>query len=178
MSKRKLAAQPSDTTSLETTLVGDAAAAGQETFTSVDATVDAGNLSNKSFVKGQITAVAVVEPIEGEQTFTDAFTDVSVTAADTIKIKTKIVSASNGETSETSFKATDHYGEDGDPKVTYKVKEKSVDEIPIDPDGNVAIATFDAQATGENTLVQVDAAALAVEDELSLSTVVVVTAIG
>lgn len=178
MSKQKLAAQTSDTTSLETTLVGDAAAAGQETFTSVDATVDAANRGNKSSVKGQITAVAVVEPIEGEQTFTDAFTDVSVTAADEIKIKTEIVSASNGETSETKFKATDQNGEDGDPNVTYKVKEKSVDEIPIDPDGNVATATFDAQATGENTLVQVDAAALAVEDELSLSTVVVVTAIG
>ncbi len=178
MSKKKSAVEPSGTASIETVVIGDAAAAGQETFTSVDATVTAADLGNKSIVKGEITAVAIVEPTESETVFADAFTDVSVSDADKIKIKTKIVSASNGETSKTKFKAIDQDGYDGDPKVVYKIKEKTVDEIATDLDGNVAIVKFDAQATGENSLVQVDATALAIEDELSLSTVMVVSAVG
>ena len=45
-------------------------------------------------------------------------------------------------------------------------------------EGNVAIATFDAQAVAEDTFVSVDAFALAIEDELSQSTIMITSAVG
>jgi len=48
---------------------------------------------------------------------------------------------------------------------------------PIDLQDNVAIAIFDVLASGNDTFVAVDVYALAIEDELSLSTVMITSAV-
>ena len=51
------------------------------------------------------------------------------------------------------------------------------DDDPIDLQDNVAIAIFDVLASGNDTFVAVDVYALAIEDELSLSTVMITSAV-
>ena len=48
---------------------------------------------------------------------------------------------------------------------------------PIDLQDNVAIVIFDVLASGNDTFVAVDVYALAIEDELSLSTVMITSAV-
>jgi hypothetical protein len=78
-----------------------------------------------------------------------------------------------------TFKAIDLPCESGDPKVIQKTKDKyDSGDDPFELDGNIAVATFDAEVSGEDTLVAVDAYVLAIEDELSLSTVMITSAVG
>lgn len=174
----EFAAAPGSTAEITTTVTGDAIAAGDATQTSVTAMVSTDTLGKKVVVTGEVTAIAVAEPGEDETVFTDATTDVFATGAYKVIVKTIIISGSNGEISTTTFKAIDMHNKEGELKIIYHIKEKDVDDIGIDPDGNVAIVSFDAQASGENTRVEVDAFALAIEDELSLSTLVIESAVG
>jgi hypothetical protein len=191
MAKKQNAANtPAADGGMATVLVGDAVAIGEDTLTRVDATSSIVERSHKTVAKGVVKAVAVADPAEDGTAYVDAYTDVvSVSGADKARIKTHEKTVEKDgvtyEVSVTKFKAVDRLNKDGETKVIVHQKSdrKSVDHHQTDDDadlldGNVAIVTFDAQALGEDTLVVVDAYALAVEDQLSQSTVMITSAVG
>lgn len=173
--------QTSDTSDgMATELFGEAYAVGDETLTWVDvisSTVDLGGVTKAT---GEVTVTAAAS---GEGAYASAVSDIMVEGADIVIIKTKSKSF-DGETgsydaSVTKFKAIDiEHKEDGTMRVIYNNKETYDADATIDPNGNIAIATFDAQASGENTFLSVDASVLVLDDELSQSTVVVASAVG
>lgn len=172
--------QTSDSDGMATELFGEAYAVGDETLTWVDvisSTVDLGGVTKAT---GEVTVTAAAT---GEGTYANAVSGIMVEGADIVIIKTKSKSF-NDETggydaSVTKFKAIDiEHKEDGTMRVIYHNKETYDADATIDPDGNIAIATFDAQASGENTFLSVDASVLVIDDELSQSTVVVAAAVG
>jgi hypothetical protein len=178
MGNGKTSKPPADTSGMAASICGDAVAAGEDTLTEVDATVRMRDRPHSTVVKGKVTATAAAE---GEDAFASAYTDVSVSAADKIVVKTKNISGSGEDGSYdqsiTKFKAIDKDGKDGETVVIYKGKDKHDSDADVDLDGNIAAATFDAQASGQDSLVAVDAFALAVEDELSQSTVVITSVV-
>lgn len=187
MAKKQTAATPSaDHGGMATFVYGDAVAIGEDTFTSVDAVSSIVEKTNKTTAKGMVKAVAVAE---GDTPYASAETDVWVDGADKIKIKTneKIVEKDgiSYQVEVTKFKAVDRPNKDGETKVT--IHDKSDYESVLDHhtkddadlvDGNFAIATFDAHAVADDTFVSVDAFALAIEDDLSQSTIMITSAVG
>jgi hypothetical protein len=129
---------------------------------------------------GEVTATAISTD---EAAYTNAMTDLMVAGTDMAITQTKNTSGSadgsSYSASVTKFKAIDiEHKTDGTMKVIYSNKETDDADAAIDIDGNVAVATFDAQASGENTLVSVDASVLVIEDQLSLSTMMIDSAVG
>lgn len=187
MAKKQIAANtPGNDDGMVTVLYGDALAIGEDTLTRVDATSSIVDQGKKITAEGVVKAVAVAE---GDTTYAGADTDVLVDGADKVKIKTKekIVQEEgvSYEVEVTKFKAVDRPNKDGETKVIIheKAGHKVVDDDHTDDDvdlldGNVAIATFDAQAIGEDTFVSVDVYTLAIEDDLSQSTVLITSAVG
>lgn len=187
MAKKQTAATaPADRGGMATFVYGDAVAIGEDTFTSVDAVSSIVDKTNKTTAKGMVKAVAVAE---GDTPYASADTDVWADGADKVKIKTKeTIVEKDGvsyEVEVTKFKAVDSVNKDGETKVTVHEKSdyKSVfdhhTEVGADLlDGNVAIVTVDAQAVAEDTFVSVDAFALAIEDDLSQSTIMITSAVG
>ncbi|MGK9168549.1 hypothetical protein KXR53_19705 [Inquilinus limosus] len=178
MGKGKTGGTPTNTNGMTASVYGDAVAGGEDTFAKVDATVNMRDGPQSTVVKGTVTATAAAE---GQDAFASAYTDLSVSGADKIVVKTKNKSGSGEDgsydESVTKFKATDKDGKDGETVVIYKGKDKHDNDADVDLDGNIATVTFDAQASGQDSLVSVDAFALAVEDELSQSTVVITSVV-
>lgn len=172
----------SDTSGITTTLLGDAIALGEETSTSVSATVRIVDHGRTTIAKGIVTARAVAQPGDGEVAFADTVTEVLVTGADKVSIKTKVISVidetGSYEITITRFRAIDREDRVDILKITHKIDEDDYHFLVPDIDGNIAVAEFDAQANGTDSFVGVDVFALAVEDELSQSTVMIVAAIG
>jgi hypothetical protein len=165
---------------MATELYGEAYAVGDETLTWVDvvsSTVDHGEVA---MATGEVTVTAAAT---GEGTYASAVSGIMVEGADIVIIKTKTISSS-GETgsyaaSVTKFKAIDiEHKPDGTMKVIYNNKETYDADAIIDPFGNIAIATFDVEASGTDTFTDVDASVLVIDDELSHSVVVVASAVG
>jgi hypothetical protein len=172
-----------------TILFGDAAAFGQDTLASVEATLGLTDHGNVTKATGVVMAVAISDGSGDGNPFVLADTDVFVSGADKVHIKTSTIPVEQGgvsyEISVLTFKAMDHANKDGE--MTMKIHDKSPDtdhpghdvlDLTIQLDGNVATAIFDAQASADNSLVQVEASVLAVQDELSLSTIMTTAAVG
>jgi hypothetical protein len=166
-------------------VMGEATALGQDTLASVDATSSltlTGN-GNVTKAKGEVTATAVGDA------YANTHTDVDIPGADKIHIKTSTISGEqNGvsyEISVTTFKAMDHQNKDDETKIKIQDKSPDIDhqghdnaDLTIQLDDNVATVTFDAQASADNSLVQVEASVLAVQDELSVSAVMIHSEVG
>jgi hypothetical protein len=170
----------SDTSSgTATVLSGEALAIGDETLTWVDAISTMVDHGEVTIATGEVTATAISTD---EAAYADAMTDTMVAGADIVIIKTKNTSGSadgsSYDVSVTKFKVISVEHRDGAMRVIYSNKETHNADATIDIDGNVAVATFDAQASGENTLVSVDASVLVIEDQLSLSTMMIDSAVG
>jgi len=172
-----------------TVLIGEAVALGQDTLTSVEATLGLTDHGNVTKATGVVVAVAISDGLADGSLYVNAFTGSEVFGADKVHIKTATIPGEQDgvsyEISVLTFKAMDHANKDGETKV--KIHDKSPDtdhpghdvlDFTIQLDGNVATATFDAQASADNSLVQVDAHVLAVLDELSASDVVIHSEVG
>jgi hypothetical protein len=190
MAKKNLSTTTSaDDSGMAIVLTAEAIAIGQDTLTSVDATSNLTGNENVTKAKGKVTAISMADSPEDGTEF--AITDIGVdfSGADKIHIKSGERSGERDgisyEISVLDFKAIDHTNKDGETKV--KIQDKSPEfghhwqdsvDFVIQLDGNIATATFDAQASADNSLVVVDAAVLAIEDELSLSAVTIISAVG
>jgi hypothetical protein len=172
-----------------TVLVGDAAAIGQDTLASVEATLGLTDHGNVTKATGVVVAVAISDGSGDGTPFALADTDVTVSGADQVHIKTSTIpGVQDGvsyEISVLTFKAIDHENKDGETKVKIQDKSPEVDhqghdyvDFTIELDGNIATVTFDGQASAENSFVAVDAFALAVEDTLSQSNVMIISGVG
>lgn len=173
---------PTDADGMATVVYGDALAVGADTLTWVDAVLSMDDHGEVTIATGAVTATAAAEPSADETAFASAVTDVFVSGADIVIIKTHNKpdggEGSSYDVSITKFKAIDIEHMDGATKVIYSDKTTHSAQATIDIDGNVAIASFDAQASGDNTFVGVDALVLAIEDELSQSTVMITSEVG
>jgi hypothetical protein len=174
---------------MATVLVVTADAVGHDTFTSVDvtSTLTVHGHGNVTKAEGTVSASAIAEGAPGESLL--AHTDIGISEADKVKVHTSTISFEQDgisyEVSVETFKAMDHAKKDGE--TTTKIHDKSPDldhpgldnpDFAIDLDGNVAIATFEVQANGPDSLVAVEATVLSVEDMLSSSAVVIVSTVG
>jgi hypothetical protein len=181
MSNKQKTTPPIDTGGMTTVVYGDAVALGEDTSTSVDVSVQTKVKNNGATVtKGTVVVVAESESPDG---YANATTGIAVSGADSVTIKTKDKSGGDGDSSyDTSImkcKVIDSPYESGGPEVIEKTQEKyDSSDVFLDLDGNIAIATFDAEVIGQDTLVSVDAYVLAIEDELSLSTIMITSAVG
>jgi hypothetical protein len=181
---------PTDGSGMVTVLIGDAAALGQDTFASVAETLSLTDHGKLAKGTGAVVAIAISDGSEDGASFVSAYAalDPDQLEADKVHIKTATISGEQDgtsyEISVLTFKAKDHANKDGD--IDIKIQDKSdhgnqihdIADLTIHLDGNVAIATIDAHASAENTSITVEASVLAVEDELSLSTIVTTGAVG
>jgi hypothetical protein len=177
------AAVSADTDGMTTILYGDAVAVGVDTLTSVNVSVETKEHRGSTISKGTVTVTAAAESYDGGAVYADATTEVAVSGTDLLITQTKNKSGgdpdSSYDISVTNFTAIDIGLKSGKPKVIQKTSDTYDSGYdPIDLQGNVAIVIFDGQVIGDDTLVIVDAYALAVEDELSLSTVMITSAVG
>jgi hypothetical protein len=164
---------------------GDAWAIGEDTFTQVDTTgkiVDHGRVTT---AKINIKAVAAAEG-DSALTSTDTWVDASNFDISRLKI-TNISLEHDGVSYDVSiakFKGVDLPDHVKIPdKAKHKEKvvviEREGDaDLDFDLDGNVATVTFDVEVHGDDTLANADAYALAIEDALSQSTILIETAVG
>jgi hypothetical protein len=174
--------EPTDTSGMATVVYGDAVALGEDTLTLVDVKVDTKQCGRVTISNGKATAVAAAESADDGTAYADATTDVATTGADLVIIR--MTNQSSGDTdssydiSATSFTAIDLPLNSRESMVVTPQNEYDSSDDPSDLQGNVAIVIFDAQVSGDDTLVIVDAYALAIEDELSLSTVMITSVVG
>lgn len=178
--KHRPPTKQTDDGGLAAVLSGDAVAVGLDTQTSVEATVRLVDRPKVDLARGQITATAVAEGAGGEMLFTSATTDVAVAGADLVVALTRTLSYSEEGTSYTRsitrFIAIDIDGIELGQLVINLERDRQARHDPEpdpSPSGNLATLAFDATATGENTFIDVRAETLAIEDRLSLSTLVI-----
>jgi hypothetical protein len=130
------------------------------------------------------TALAAADSFAGVSGGTEVLVGASVQSASSTQSPTGSVAAA---TSTTNVVAADIYPSTGGSEATVETSAASEDD-PVagaidaqangDIDGNIALIEFDAVAVGDDTLVSVDAFALAIEDELSVSQGLIEIAIG
>ena len=172
-----------DTGSMATIIDASAVAVGENTLTSADISVKTSEHGAVTTTKGKIKIVAAAESPDGGPVYADATADIAFSNADRVKIKTKEKSGGDEDSSYdvlvVKFKAVDNIKKSGDLKLKETTRKTAdTDDDLFDLDGNVAIVNFDAEATGEDSLVTVDAHALAVEDVLSESALSITSAVG
>ncbi|WP_372624834.1 hypothetical protein [Falsiroseomonas sp.] len=164
-------------------LEGDAYGTGGDTlsYVSVDLSVTTKtNGQTKVKATGEVTALAVAEAGEDGNADTTAFTSAYSTEADKVKIRTTETTFEEDGVSYsysvTTIKVTDS-DKEKEPKISYKEKSKELSEAYVDIDGNLALAEFDVNAEGPETLADVDSHVLALDDGLSQSTVLATAAV-
>ncbi len=189
---------PSEDDGMGYELYGEALALGEDTFSSVESSSQIVARGHTTVARGYVRAEAVAEGEEEDGLFADAITDVTVFDADLTIIWTSDKSVdSDGvivDVSLTRFFAIDLpfwegnttvvIGEnqeieiDGElGRLAQRILEKRLG-VELDFDGNLANVEVEADALGENTFVNVDAYALAIEDQLSESSIFVTAAVG
>jgi hypothetical protein len=185
---------------LSAALGGEAVALGEDTLTvgSVSAEMEDGGAVTT--LDGTATMAAASEDPDGEaQALTDTFAEVSdsaefvfvanVETSSNEQNKEGSTATSTSTTQVTAYNLESSGDEDGDvdavdpvadDKPTATDASESTNEVSSSSpeadwniDGNIAIAEFDAIAIGDDSFVNVDAFALAIEDELSASAVAV-----
>jgi len=167
---------------LAASLFGNSVALGIDSETAVNASLKLVDHGHVTVAKGVVKASAIAEaPIDGTA-FADAETSATFSGADIVLITTKEKSGGEDgnayDISVLKFKAIDFEYWNGETIVIQVDKSLKHEHLHRDIDGNVATVDWDARALAENTFVGVDAFALAVEDQLSISTVLISAAIG
>lgn len=162
---------------------GDAVALGEDTLTSVSASITVTGNGAVTRAKGEIESIAVAESPTDEE-FAFAVNDVIMSGGDVVIVKTKSRSFDgDGESyfaSTTKFIAINVPVDLKNPVLVEIDNDMSLDDgdVYIDLEGNTSIAEFDVQAYGEDSLATVDVYSLAIEDEMSLATILAVAATG
>ena len=181
----KITEPSTDTGGMATITYGDASAIGENTLTSVNVSVHTNEHLRVTISNGKVMAVAEATSPDGGATYAATTTDAAFSGADLVISRTTHQSGSDADgsydVSAMNFKAIDLPIDFNEPLVVEIAHDKyDSGDHPIDLQlqGNVAISTFDSVASGNDTLVAVDAYALAIEDELSLSTVMITSAVG
>lgn len=146
-------------------LSGEATAVGDDTATAVNTVLDLVDHGPVTIGMGEVTAVAVVE--DGI-----AYAETGAAASgDIIIIQARGKSGGGHEVSTTRIKVIDIEKIDGRTKVIYNEQNVEQEDFSLDINGNIATASIEGQVVGENTLLDVDAFVMTVEDSLSTSAV-------
>jgi len=155
------------------TAYGDATAIGSDTYTSASVTTDLVDHKHVTQAKGEITALAAADAHDETMALASAYTDLAVSGADKVIIKT-IRESGHSDGGEydyvaTQFHVIDNDHKDGSTKVILHEKDIVDTDIALSLDGNLAQVDFDVQAHASDSYVAVDAFALTLEDQLSIS---------
>ena len=181
--KLKITESSTDTGGMVTVTYGDASALGEDTFTSVSVNLRMNEHLRVTIVNGEVVAVAEAESPDGGDTYANATTDIAFSGADLVINRTTDQTGCDADgsyaISKTNCIAIDLPIDFNEPLAVEIAQEQNYGgDDSIDLQGNVAIATFDVLASGNDTLVTVDAYALAIEDQISLSAVMITSAVG
>lgn len=162
--------------------IGDAVAIGEDSYTSVTIKLKTLDNGKVAIAIGTAEGTAAAESPPGDGAYTGVETDFAVDGADLVIELTRTSSGDcetgSYESSTTMFRAIDIS------RVVDAIRTVSVELSQdggcddLDLDGNVAIAAFEVEVRGDDNFAGVDAFVLAVEDELSLSTVLATAASG
>ena len=171
----------SDDDGMQVILQADAVAVGEDTSTWIDATLSLVDLGKVSLAKGAVWVGAGAESGE-DAAFAIAEAEALALGADWVRVTTQHWYFGEGdsayELTVMKIKAFDHEKWDGETKFSYVDKEMHLKHFPLDLKGNEARLSFDAKVEGKETLVSVDAFALAVEDALSQSSLLIIAEVG
>lgn len=164
---------------------GEAVAIGEDTLTSGSLSATLADEGAIVTVDGTVTMTAASESTT-ETAFATADTDAYISGGElTFRYAhegdhskqgpTGSTAASTSTTTVTAYDLQPYGGGDDDAGAALVGEEAGPSREPggshTDLDGNVAMVDFSAQAAGDDSLVLVDAFALAVEDEISISAV-------
>jgi hypothetical protein len=176
--------------SLTTTLSGEAIAVGENTLAlgTADSTItDKGPVTK---AKGTITATATAQAAGEDLSYATAYTFAEIEGADHFTTKTKIhstISQTEGQTTVTETSVTKLHaiaieiGKDAKHSKLPAVQDEADDVASWLAggaiEGNVAAFDVEAQAYGDNSYVGVDVFILTLEDQLSTVSLSVITAV-
>ncbi len=178
------------TSSVVTHAVGEAAAIGDNTLAT--GTVDSKIIDKGPITKvaGTVTTSATAQSGTDTLNYVDASTFVEIYGADHYKTKTKTVytsSESEGQVTTTETSITKFHAISKDVGKSAKIPERPIVYDDADDtaglyegglvNGNVAAVHIDAQAYGENSLVDAEVSALVIEDHLSTVSFSVISAV-
>jgi len=179
---KKGASKIVETNGSAVTVTSDATAIGDSTLTSVKSDVVVTKSNHVTKMQGTVVTVAAAESTDGDAPIATTMTDVSFAGVDKAIVKTKHKTIEDDgvvyDVTITKFKARDSDRKDGNADIKYITHDKTGGDIDAHLDGNLATVGYNAQAHGQDSLVVVDAYALALEDQLSVSTLVVTAAVG
>jgi len=155
---------------------GDALAVGEDTETWISADLKVRTFGEVTIVKGEVTAWAAAEGSDDDFLFASAESDALVAGADFVRMVERDLSGGDAtstyQLSTTKVFAIDRPGGGGS-KFLARSTRGEIDR-DIDLDGNRAGVKFTTEASGNDTLAQVDSYALAIEDTLSQSSILAV----
>ena len=163
-------------TAIDMELGGSAEAVGEHTIASADLRAKLTDTDNASFAVTSSTFRAAAEG-GAEFALTDAYCDVD--GADFVFSRTVTTTGRNWETTTTKVIAVDFaFLDNGRPIMVTPHSTYTVNSYQSVADGNVATADFDVKANAEDTLADVYAGVLAIEDTYSGSSIDAMLAIG
>jgi len=173
MAKSKLPAT-TDSSGLAVSVYSDAIATGEDSLTSVKATMNITDHGQMTHAKGMVITMAAAESSDGNPTLASTLNDLTTSGADKVIIKTNHLTGTSDDgtfdITITKFKAIDNDHKDGGTLVIQLDKEKDGLHADLDLDGNLSTLNFHVEANGHDSLAEVDAFALTIEDELSIAT--------
>ncbi|SDB64855.1 hypothetical protein [Belnapia rosea] len=123
-------------------------------------------------VDASVTSTASASSPDGGSVYASAYTGMNVANADIYISKTTITTSDDlsFESSTTTVKALNLPVNLTNPVRVEKTTSIQVSDAPGAPEGNLATLDFDVDVYGENTLADVSADVLSLEDQLSTST--------
>lgn len=155
---------------------GSAEAVGEHTRATADLSAELRDTDAASFALGRATFKAAAE---GGAEFAAAYSYCDVSGADFVFTRTTTRTGQNWEESTTKVFAVDFaYLDTGQPIMITPESSYSVNSYLSVANGNVADADFDVKVSGENSLADVSAGVLAIEDVYSGSSIDATLAIG
>lgn len=167
---------------MQVILQGEGVAVGEDTLTWIDADLNLVDFGKISFARGAIWVGAAAESSEEDVAFAIAQAEALALGADRVHIKTVHWHFGDGdsayELTVLRIKAFDHEKLNGETKFTYVDKEMHGKYSPLTLDGNEARLSFNAKVEGNDTFLSADAFALAVEDALSQSSLLIIAEVG
>ena len=163
-------------------LQGDGVAVGEDTSTWIDADLSVVDFGKITFARGSIWVGAAAEASDEDIAFAIAEAEALAFGADRVHIKTEQWSYTDGDSTYEltilKVKAFDHEKLGGETKFKFIDKEMQGKFPGTALSGNEARLSFDAKVEGKDTFVSVDAFALAVEDALSQSSLLIIAEVG
>lgn len=155
---------------------GSAEAVGEHTIASADLKAEIVDSDLASFALGSATFKAAAE---GGPEYATAYTYCDVSGADFVFTKTTTKSGANWEEATTKVFAVDFaYLDTGTPIYVTPEASYTYDNYKKVAGGNIATADFEVQVSAEDTLADVYASAVAIEDVYSGSSIDATLAIG